>query len=171
MDLENLKSEWSTMNSRMEKREILEEKMFRQILNTKSDKSLNRLMAYEVVSLIFSILFIPVSLWMFNNTGIELLRTIIIGAIVILTICVIWYGIKVLALSKIDFTKTLKNNLFYINRYAIYIKYEKMIGYYFILPLAVAVCVYVYAKMHASLFWWLFMSCTLIAAILFVIYL
>ena len=120
MNLENLKSEWSAMNDRMEKQEILKEKIFCQILNTKSDKSLNRLVAYDVVSLIFSILFIPVLLWMFNNTRIEFMqKTIIIGAIVILAIFVIWFGIKILVLSKIDFTKTLKNNFFYINRYAI----------------------------------------------------
>jgi|GEM_PF-2182862 len=171
MNLENLKSEWSAMNDRMEKQEILKEKMFCQMLNTKSDKSLNRLVAYEVVSLIFSILFIPVLLWIFNNTGIEFVQTVLIGAIVILAICVIWYGIKVLVLSKVDFTKTLKNNLFYVNRYAIYIKYEKLIGYYFMIPLIAAFCVFHYAKMHASLLLWIFMSCTLIAMILFVIYL
>jgi len=169
MNLENLKSEWSAMNDRMEKQEILKEKIFCQMLNTKSDKSLNRLMAYEVVSLIFSILCIPVLLW-FNNTGIIFVQTAIIGVIVILAICVIWYGIKVLVLSKIDFTKTLKNNLFYVNRYAIYIKYEKFIGYYFILPLIIAICVFHYAKMHASIFWWAFMFCTLTAVILYTIY-
>jgi len=171
MNLENLKSEWSAMNDRMEKQEILKEKMFCQMLNTKSDKSLNRLVAYEVVSLIFSILFIPVLLWIFNNTGIEFVQTVLIGAIVILAICVIWYGIKVLVLSKVDFTKTLKNNLFYVNRYAIYIKYEKLIGYYFILPLIIAICVFHYAKMHVSLLLWISMSCMFIAMILFVIYL
>ena len=170
MDLENLKSEWSAMNDRMEKQEILKEKMFCQILNTKSDKSLNRLVAYEVVSLIFSVLFIPVLLWMFNNTRIEFVKTVIIGAIVILAICVIWYGIKVFVLLKIDFTKTLKNNSFYINKYAVYIKYEKLIGYYFLIPLIMIVCTFYYAKLHASLFLWVLMSCGFIAAILFTIY-
>ena len=170
MNLENLKSEWSAMNDRMDKQEILKEKIFRQILNTKSDKSLNRLVAYEVVGLIFSILCIPVLLWMFNDSGIKSLQTVIIGAIVILAIYVIWYGIKVLALSKIDFTKTLKNNLFYVNRYAIYIKYEKLIGYYFLIPLVVVVCVFHYAKIHVSIFWWVLMLCALTAGILFTIY-
>ena len=170
MNLENLKSEWSVMNDRMEKQEILKEKMFCQILNTKSDKSLNRLVAYEVVNLIFSILFIPALLWMFNNTGMKFVQTVIIGVIVILAINVIWLGIKIIALSKIDFSKSLKNNLFYVNKYAIYIKCEKLIGYYFILPLVVLICVVHYTKMHASLFWWVLMLCALSAGILFTIY-
>ena len=170
MNLENLKSEWSAMNDRMDKQEILKEKIFRQILNTKSDKSLNRLVAYEVVSLIFIVLFIPVLLWMFNNTGIKFVQTVIIGAIIFLAICVIWFGIKVLALSKIDFAKTLKNNMLYINKYAIYIKYEKLIGYYFLFPLIIAICVFRYAKIHASVFWWVLMLCVFTATMLYMIY-
>jgi hypothetical protein len=170
MNLENLKSEWSAMNDRMEKQEILKEKMFCQMLNTKSDKSLSRLVAYEVMNLIFSILFIPALLWMFNNTGIKFVQIVIIGAIVILVICVIWQGIKILILSKINFTKTLKNNLLYINKYTIYIKCEKLANY-FMIPLLVAFCVFHYAKINASLLLWIFMSCTFVAMILFVIYL
>ena len=175
MNLENLKSEWSTMNDRMDKQEILKEKMFCQILNTKSDKSLNRLLAYEVVSLIISILFIPVSFYFLikipnNGTGTEYARIVLIGAITLLVICVFWYGIKVFVLSKIDFTKPLKHNSFCINKYAIYIKYEKSIGYYYFLPLVVVSCTVFYVKMHASLLLWVFMSCVFIAIILFVIY-
>ena len=170
MNLENLKSEWSAMNDRMENREILEEKMYCQILNSKSDQSLSRLVAYEVVSLIFSILFIPVLLWMFNNTGIEFVHAVIIGAIVILVLNAIWVGTKLFTLSKIDFVKPLKNNLLNISKYAIYIKYEKLIGYYFIIPLAALICIIHYVKIHASLFWWVLMLCSLIAAVLYVIY-
>jgi len=170
MDLENLKSEWSAMNDRMEKQEILKEKMFCQILNTKSDKSLNRLVAYEVVSLIISILFIPFLFYILNKKEFEYMRPITIGALVFIVICVIWYGIKVLVLLKIDFTKALKNNLFCINKYAIYIKYEKLIGYYFLIPFIAVVCVFYYVKLHVPLFSWVLMSCGFIAAILFVIY-
>ena len=170
MNLENLKSEWSAMNNRMKEREIFEEKMFCQMLNTKSDKSLNRLVAYEVVSLIVSVLFIPFLFYFLNKEGMELIRPILIGAIVFMVICVVWYGIKVFVLSKIDFTKTLKNNLFYINRYAVYIKYEKFVGYYFLIPLIMIVCIFYYAKMHVSIYLWVFMSFAGIAAILFTIY-
>ena len=170
MNLENLKSEWSAMNDRMEKQEILKEKMFRHILNTKSDKSLSRLVTYEVTSLIASILFIPALFYIFNKTGMEFVKIVIIGGIVFLAICVVWFGIKVLTLSKIDFTKTLKNNLFYINKYAVYIKYEKLIGYYFLIPLIMIACTFHYAKMHVSLYLWILMSCVGIAAILFTVY-
>ena len=170
MDLENLKSEWSAMNERMEKQEILKEKMFTQMLNTKSEKSLGRLVAYEAVGLIFSILLIPVLFYIFNKKGMELIRPIAAGAIVCMVLCVIWQGIKIFVLSKIDFTKTFKNNLLYTNKYAVYIKYEILVNY-FLIPLAMVVCVFRYTQIRASLFWWLLMSCTLIATILFVIYL
>jgi hypothetical protein len=170
MNLENLKSEWSAMNDRMEKQEILKEKMFCQMLNTKSDKSLSRLVAYEVIGLIVCILFIPVMFYIFNKIQMELVRSIIGCAIVIIMICAIWQGIKILCLSKIDFAKTLKNNLLYVNKYAIYIKYEKLVNY-FMTPLLVAFFVFFYAKMHASLLLWISMSCMFIAVILFVIYL
>jgi len=158
------------MNDRMEKQEILKEKIFHQMLNTKSDKSLSRLVAYEVISLIASILFIPALFYMFNNTGIEFVHTVITGAIVFMAICVVWYGIKVFVLSKIDFTKTLKNNLFYINKYAVYIKYEKLFGYYLLIPLIMVVCTFYYAKMNVSLYLWVLISCVGVAAILFTIY-
>jgi hypothetical protein len=176
MNLENLKSEWSAMNDRMEKQKMFEEKMFCEMLNTKSDKSLGRLVKYEVIQLIFGILFIPILFFMLINipdigTTTEFMRIVLIGAIIFMAICVIWYGIKVFVLSKIDFTKTLKNNLLYINKYAIYIKYEKLIGYYFLAPFIVISCSFLYAKMHAPLLAWIFMSCAFIATILFVIYL
>jgi hypothetical protein len=88
----------------------------------------------------------------------------------LLAIFVIWNGFKVLILTKIDFSKPLKNNSFNINKYAIYIKYEKLIGYYFIIPLCVLIGVIGYAIFRAPLFWWVFMSCALLAGILFVIY-
>jgi hypothetical protein len=170
MDLENLKSEWSAMNARMEKQEIIKEKMFYQMLNTKSDKSLGRLVTYDLVSLIASILFIPVLFYLLNKNGMELIRTVAIGAIIFLVICVIWYGIKLFVLSKIDFTKTVKNNLLYVNKYAVYVKYGKLIEYYFIIPLVVLASVIGYAKLHAPLFLWVLMSCIMIVAILVSIY-
>ena len=185
MNLENLKSEWSAMNDRMEKQEILKEKMYCQMLNTKSDKSLNRLVAYEVAGLIFGILFIPVLFYMFNTFNdteiiskvpkviveqMGFVHTVIIGAIVFLGLTIIWTGIKLFNLSKINFYKPIKNNFFYVNKHAIYIKFEKLIGYYFVIPLVALICIFHYVKIHASLFWWISMSCSLIAAILFVIY-
>ena len=170
MNLENLKSEWSAMNNRIEKQEIFKEKIYCQILNTKSDKSLNRLIAYEVVNLIFNVLLIPVLYYFFNNMGIEFVRTVIICAIVFMVICVVWYGIKVFVLSKIDFTKTLKNNLLHINKYSIYLKYEKLFIYCILIPVIFAVCVFYYAKFHASLSLWIFLSCVGIVLIIFTIY-
>ena len=170
MDLENLKSEWSAMNDRMEKQEIFKEKMFCQMLNTKSDKSLNRLVALEVINLIGSILSIPFCIYVFNKNGMELMRPFIIGGIIVLIICVILYSIKILILSKIDFTKTLKNNLLYINKYSICTKYEKLFIYYVLIPVAFASGVFYYAKMHVSLYWWILLSCVGIAMIIFTIY-
>ena len=185
MNFENLKSEWSAMNDRMEKQEILKEKMYCQMLNAKSDKSLSRLITYEVAGLIFGILFIPVLLYMFNMVNdteyinkvskafaeqIGFVRTALIGAFVFVVLAIIWVGIKLYNLSKINFINPMKKNLSYIYKYAIYIKYEKLVGYYFIFPLVVLICVIHYTKIHASLFWWVLMSCSLIAIILFVIY-
>ena len=179
MNLENLKSEWSAMNDRMEKQEMLKEKIFSQMLNTKSDKSLNRLIAYEVVSLIINVLVIPVLIYIYklktnvgqvNDTAMFFLRTVVIGAIVFIVLSIVWYGIKVFVLSRIDFTKTLKNNLFYINKYAVYIKYEKLIGYYFLIPLIVVISTFYFLKMHISLYLWASLSCIGIAAILITVY-
>ena len=170
MNLENLKSEWSAMNDRMERQEIFKEKIFCQMLNAKSDKSLSRLMKYEVISVIFSVLFIPVLLYMHNMEEREMIRPIIIGAVLFMVICIFWYGFKVLVLSKIDFTKTLKNNLLYINKYAVYIKHEKLIGYYFLIPLIMGACAFYYAKLHVPLYLWVFLSSAGIALIIYTIY-
>ena len=170
MDLEILKSQWSEMNDRMEQQEIFKEKMFRQILNTKSDKSLNRLMAYEVISMIFSVLFIPFLLFIYYKKGMEMIRPVVVGAIIFMIVGTIWYVIKVLVLSKINFSKTLKNNLLYVNKYAIYIKYEKLFIYYILIPVLFALCTFYYIRLHASLYSWVIMSCVGIAAILYTIY-
>jgi len=170
MNLENLKSEWSAMNDRMERQEIFKEKFFCQMLNAKSDKSLSRLIKYEVINVIACLLLIPVCLYFMCKEGFEMTRPVMIGSIVFLGMCVFWYSFKVLVLSKIDFTKTLKDNLLVINKYSIYIKYEKNFMYYILMPVAFVVCTIYYSILHTPLFVWLSLSCIGISLTIFTYY-
>jgi len=161
MNLENLKSEWSAMNDRMEKQEIFKEKMYRQMLNTKSDKSLNKMANMEVFNIVILLLTIPFWVWLFNVHHLEnflSVKFLSVAAIVIsiFGITLSFYTLKNYFM-KIDFSNKISDNVHYLNKYNILYGKGKIISYFIIFPVFAILGIWCYYELKVPTHLWVFL--------------
>lgn len=134
MDTNNLKDTWITFNEKLDKQENFKEEIIREILNSKSSKSLSRLISYEVFNTIVIILLIPFLLYIFDRDKITPLHSgIIYGLIVTIGISLISQIWKVYLLMKVDFSNAISSNVKSIERYKIHLNREKILIFIVIL--------------------------------------
>ena len=67
---------------------------------------------------------------------------------------------------KIDLSKNVGNNIFYVNRYNIQIKRDEKINWYFVVPAFTILGILSYASFKVSITFWTFLICALLAGIL-----
>lgn len=129
MELEELKNTWQSLNESLNKQEILKENILKEIIHAKADKSLNRLSNYEWFGLIVVIIVLPLPLFMMKQ-DFSILQTILTWvftiALIHAFISQIW---KIYALTKVNFSNPVSENIKLINRFNIYVKKERMSGY------------------------------------------
>lgn len=164
MELDDMKNTWMSLDERLRKQEVLKESIMKELLQTKSDKALSRLIGYELSGVIVLLVIIPVIIY-----GMTLhlkLPEFAIFMYIMLVVCVvgiIWQASKVYGLMQIDFSKVLSNNILYINKYNIKMKREKLIML-FLIPLLALAVIYLYARLNANTVLWAFMFCGFIGA-------
>jgi len=161
MNLENLKSEWSAMNDRMDKQEILKEKIYSQMLNTKSDKSLNKMVNMEMFNIVILLLTIPFWIWLFNVHHLEnVLSTkfLSVAAIVISIFGIIlsFYTLKKYFV-KIDFSNRISDNVHYLNKYNILYKKGEIINYFIVFPVFTILGIWCYYELKVPTHLWIFL--------------
>lgn len=129
MELNELKSTWSSLDERLKKQEVVQENILKEILQTKTDKSLNRLSNYEWFGLAVIVLVLPLPLLLVKD-NFSIIQTVLMfvfsAALLYSFIAQIW---KIYILDKVNFTKHISENIKLINHFNIYIKRERMIGY------------------------------------------
>jgi len=167
MELDDLKNTWASLDDRLKKQEVLKESIMKELLQTKSDKALNRLIAYEVSGVIVLLLVIPLIIYgMDFRVDLPEYTAFMYCMLVISIIGIIWQALKVYGLMQIDFSKVISNNILYTNKYNIKIKREKMFMLFFIPVLALSI-VFLYVRLNANAVLWTFMVCGLIGASLY----
>ena len=130
MELENLKTAWTSVDERLEKKEILSSEMVKEMLKKKSNKLLRSMKWGEIIGMIIGLpLFIYI--WLPNikrSFSGEMLTdfwgiigTILVSALFIMIIAGIVIEICAFKnyLLKIDLSKKLKDNIHYVNMYGI----------------------------------------------------
>ncbi|MDR3218935.1 MAG: hypothetical protein LBU22_08170 [Dysgonamonadaceae bacterium] len=166
MELEELKNLWTSLNERLSKQEKMKESIIKEMIYSKSNKSISRLLNYDVFNVIVSVSGIPALVWLCYTPFSEMLAgKLFIGTMfVFLAIGLILEWIHIKYLMKIDFVKSVSYNSLYINKYNNIIKKEKIASVFI-----VAVCcffgIYFYALLHANVFMWSFLVCLLIVLI------
>jgi len=58
---------------------------------------------------------------------------------------------------KIDFSKSVKDNLYCVNKYNLMIKKEKIANYFVLIPVVYLLCILFYYEANANLSWWVFL--------------
>ncbi|MDR3340634.1 MAG: hypothetical protein LBT25_11210 [Candidatus Symbiothrix sp.] len=167
MELDELKNLWTSLDERLSKQEKMKESIIKEMIYSKSNKSVSRLLNYDVFSVTLSVLAIPVLVWLcYTSPWNKLLSTkLFLGTMFVLiaiTLILEWIHIKYL--MKIDFAKPVSHNSLYINKYNELIKKEK-IASIFIIAICSFFGIYLYASLHANIIWWSFLICMLIVSI------
>ncbi|MDR1259010.1 MAG: hypothetical protein LBK65_07020 [Tannerellaceae bacterium] len=157
MELDELKKTWAALDNRLKENNLLKETIIREIIQGKAGKSLKRLLAWEILNTSACFVVIPF-LWHFlSHFKSRIIFFLLIYTIALLFLSIIWYSYKVYGLMKFDLAKSVSNNIYYIGRYNLQIKWEKLIG----IPatsVIVILLVLVYAEVNASIFAWIPMS-------------
>jgi hypothetical protein len=166
MELEELKNVWKSIDERLEKQEVLKENIIREMIYAKSNKSVSKLLNCEVLSMVgyFCAILLTVFLIYFEPFREQ---TQVAGDIFIwtmLVICVVGIVlsfIKIVELTKMDFTKNIKDISLLVNKYNIRIRNER-IASIVLIPVIALVAIWLYVIMHANAFQWISLVCALI---------
>ncbi len=129
MELEDLKQRWTSLEERLKKQEILNEKLVREIRHTKSGP-LNVLINYIYFGIVLCTLAIPLVIYTYSRTYFGGFKTFIFVLAVILLVISIIIGIKNLFhLKRVDFTKNISDNIYHIQTFKINNKKQNLVGY------------------------------------------
>ena len=169
MDLDELKNAWASVDERLKGSEMLNKRIVQEMLSDKSNKSLNKLVNYEMFNIILLLLVIPLCIWMFNTRLINFLfpKILMVTGILfsVFEIILRSYILKKYLL-KMDFFKSIKENIYYVNKFSIYYKKWKMITYCIIIPIVSLLCILCYYELKASFHVWIFLFAALIVGFL-----
>lgn len=165
MELEELKKTWSTLDNRLKENRSLNERIILEIMESKLEKSVQKLLRGEIIGAIIMFLIIPYIIYTFSADfiSIKLLSwTILITAILGAVLEVY----KVSVLMKIDLSNTIRDNIFYVNKYKILIKWEYFTAIYILIPLFFTLGFLYYTKLKVGLALWAFFASVFIIAII-----
>ena len=168
MELDELKKVWLSVDERLKKQEILNECIIKEMTYKKTNKSLMRLFWSDSIGIPALLLVIPYIVYLYGKFGGKYIiwdSTIIFLGV----FCVAYFPFlcyRVYGLMKIDLSGNIKSNLYFINRYSLQIKWEKIIMVFFVLVLFIlGSLMLIEQKADAS--WWTLWICSVILVTLY----
>ena len=163
MEWEELKNAWASVDERLKKQEILSESIIREMIYKKANKSLNALQWSEFIGIPIFLAIVPLLVWGYGKYGGKFLMWDIV-VLYALLFCIVYFPYllyKAYHLLKIDLAGSIKNNLFYINRFEIIIKKEK-IAMIVLIPIFVILMVLMLIEFRTNALGWVFAVCMVI---------
>ncbi len=130
MELNELKNTWLSLDERLRKQELLKENILKEMLQAKSNKALSRLVNFEFLGIVLTILGIPFLIFMLAHENFYPIQIIFMYFITGYAVVGIFFQLrKVYILLKIDFSKSVRANIRLMQRFNIQIKWEKIISF------------------------------------------
>ena len=176
MELDELKNAWTALDERLKENEMLNKRIVEKMLCEKSNKSLNKLMSVEFIGVLIALVAIPLCIGLYNLSFYENIlsaKVLFIVVFVASILTIIWTCYKLnYFLMKLDFSKSVGDNMYYINRYNVIIKKEKIAGYFIVIPIFSLLSIWGYYELKVSFSLWifLFVALTILIAITYWIY-
>jgi len=161
MELEELKNTWAVLDEQLKKNEMLNKRMVQEMLCKKSNKSLSWLINIEMFNIITLLLVIPLCVYLYNLPVYSHLLSPKVLFIFVIAVCIfgsIWSGYTLKKyLLKIDFSKSIKDNMHYVNKFTIYYKKGKMINYFVVIPVLSLLGILGYYELKVPSYLWVFL--------------
>lgn len=168
MELEEMRNAWLALGEKLDQKEKISALLIRDMYQTKVKKSLNVLLGYEILSVVVCFLVLPFIGWLLVKTPDRLFFYTIFYWGVYSLLAAIWCSMKVTLLIKIDEVGVIKDNIKYINTYAVWIHKERF--YYTVFGIIGVIPMSIIYMLHAGLWQWIFMGAVFIVAILLTIW-
>jgi hypothetical protein len=163
---------WASVDERLGKQELLKESIIRKMIREKSNRSLRRLLDFEIVCLVINLFAIPLILLLkplyvqrpyWNGK-------VLAAALILFCVAAVICGLfKIAKLMSMDFMKSVWSNSLLINSYNLWIGKEKIAGF-FIIPAISLMCIWYYAILHVNATAWTFLACMLLFGVFFTFY-
>jgi len=168
MELDEMKNTWETLDNRLNKIQLLQDSLIREMMQTKVNKRIDRLRNWEILGAAVVIFVIPfiAYLYLTYNWDFPAWHIFLILAFIVCVGLSFWQISKVQRLLKIDYSKNISENIIHINRFKIQYEKEKLIMN-FITPVFFIFIVINYAYMGAQLSKWILMICVLLFAAIY----
>ncbi|GHT34746.1 hypothetical protein FACS189434_11430 [Bacteroidia bacterium] len=167
MELEELKNVWTSLDERLNKQEILKEFVIKEMIYSKSNKSVSKLLNWDLFGTIVLLLMIPVLIFIYQFQIQLPLKMSFFYTMLVICACGLIGGVfRINYLMRMDFTKSVAHNSLYINKYKKLVQKEKILS----VPVILVCCffpIYQYATLHVSAWLWAFLICVLVSGIIF----
>lgn len=135
MDLDELKNTWNLLDERLKSTQSLNNKIVKDMLETKGNRALSKLSNFEWFGLVVVIFVTPLPLLVAFKQNLSVILMVILAIFSILLLYSVGSQIwKIRTLAKIDFVNSVSSNISLLERFNIHIKREKM-QIYFVFPL------------------------------------
>ena len=147
MDMNQIKENWLLLDNRLKKTEGLNDRIIKEILMQKSNKSLNRLFNFELFGIAICLIMIPFIFYALSLMPPHIFHNIkyyVLGFTSLLLICISlgFQLYKINLLQHIDLFSSVVNNIKIMQRYNITIRKEKiiiLIGSYIVICVLTAI--------------------------------
>lgn len=174
MELDELKNTWAALNERLKQSESLNTRIVKEILETKSNKSLSKILRIEIFGAVVLLVGAPfiifiISIGKSHIKGNSLGYIFLVSIFFFCLLSFVWQTFKLYNLMKVDLSAVVTDNIRIMNRYNIWIQREKLVTWVSI-PVMGVLSTYLYVQLHANLFAWVFLTCVFIFATLLTYY-
>ena len=167
MELDEFKNTWSALDKRLRKQEMLEETIIKEMLQSRSGKALSRLINYTYFGITVCLCAIALMVYRVTTVYFGIFKTSIFAIGIILLLIAACIGIyNVVLLQKIDFTKSVNENIRLTQTYKIRVKKQLAFSYAlaaFLIILAVIACV---ISPNMELWRWIIISVFIVIGII-----
>jgi len=153
MELEELKEAWAALDNRLKKNEKLNESIILEMMQSKTRKLLNKVIALETIATVVAVLVMLLCIFHIfrNHSLVEIIFPFFFVALCLFHF--FWGNIKINGLKKINLSNNVGANFYYMNRYSIQLKRERKIYlYYVLIPLIIVIIVSFTFAPHTHMF-------------------
>lgn len=161
MELDEMKNTWELLNRKLEEDKSLKESLILEMIRTKANKSVNKLLNYDILSFVILILLIPFLVWGYRSYGGQFIMwdIYILYAMALCLSGVFWYVFKIQLIIKVDVSQKISENIYRTNRYNIWIKREKFLMNVIFGPIVILLAVLMLIEMNARIDLWITVIC------------
>lgn len=161
MELDEMKNTWELLNRKLDEDKSLKESLILEMIRTKANKSVNKLLNYDILSFVILILLIPFLVWGYRSYSGQFIMwdIYILYAMALCLSGVFWYVFKIQLMMKIDVSQKISENIYRTNRYNIWIKREKFLMNVIFGPIVILLAVLMLIEMNARIDLWITVIC------------